>query len=151
MKLIFESGNLSKMVRSKLNSFKAKHQVRLKNGRFAPRSLWPKSHASTPKVKQGYHYLDRIALVQLAKANPLSGEHITPKPAAIEKNPLVTFDYPKSDAPWQIWQRCVRLISADATHYTGLEQTSKGWKYKKFLASEARHFKVVSFNSMAMS
>lgn len=184
--IFFTSKDLTPVARSKMNSFKAKHQARLTNGRFvspfeslgdqfdryARRSVKP----YTPKRKstginlsihckrcgkdpydcmcdldpaskaKENELMNKYARL-MAKANPL----VPPKPAAIEKNPLVTFDYPKSDAPWQIWHRCVRLISADATHYTGLEQTPKGWKYKKFLTSKARHLKVVSFNTMAMS
>ena len=153
--IFFTSKDLAPVARSKMNSFKAKHQTRLKNGRFTPHEFNRKSPAAEQWLQLGKPTPDSLRRLkslsdQFARRS-VKHSTPTPKPAAIEKNPLVTFDYPKSDAPWQIWQRCVRLISADATHYTGLEQTSKGWKYKKFLASKARHFKVVSFNSMAMS
>ena len=74
-----------------------------------------------------------------------------PKPAAVENNPLVTFFYPMSDQPWNPKKRTVRLISSTATHFTGLEQTDKGWKFKKFLQPKAQQFHVVSFNPKSMS
>jgi hypothetical protein len=74
-----------------------------------------------------------------------------PKPATVENNPLVAFDYPRSDAPWIIKPRIVRLISATPTHITGLESQPSGWKYKKFLATKAKSFKIMSFNPQAMS
>ena len=74
-----------------------------------------------------------------------------PKPATVENNPLVTFSYPKSDEPWNFRQRTVRLISSNGVHFTGLEKTEQGWKFKKFLARKARQFTVASFNPKSMS
>jgi hypothetical protein len=74
-----------------------------------------------------------------------------PKPAALEKNPLVAFDYPRSDAPWISKTRIVRLISTTATHITGLEQVGDSWKFKKFLKPKAKSMQVLSFNPGAMS
>lgn len=74
-----------------------------------------------------------------------------PKPATVENNPLVAFDYPRSDAPWIVKPRIVRLISTTATHITGLEQVGQGWKYKKFLKPKAKSFQILSFNPQAMA
>ena len=74
-----------------------------------------------------------------------------PKVNAIEKNPLVTFDYPRSDSPWEIKPRLVRLISVSSTHITGLERVGDKWKYKKFLAPKAKAFRILSFNLQSMA
>jgi len=75
----------------------------------------------------------------------------SPKANAIEKNPLVVFDYPRSEAPWEIKPRLVRLISVSSTHITGMERVGDKWKYKKFLAPKAKAFKILSFNPQAMA
>ena len=74
-----------------------------------------------------------------------------PKESDLKNSPVVSFSYPRSNAPWNLKDRTVRLISANATHITGLEQTNGGWKYKKFCANKMRHFNIVSFNEKAMS
>lgn len=75
-----------------------------------------------------------------------------PTARAVEKNPLATFFYPMSSQPWNSLHRTVRLISSNATHFTGLEKQDNGrWKYKKFLQAKASEFHVQSFNPKAMS
>jgi hypothetical protein len=74
-----------------------------------------------------------------------------PKPSDVEKNPLVTFWYPMSTQPWNSQLRKVRLISSTTAHFTGLENTDNGWKFKKFLQSKAKEFRIASFNPASMS
>lgn len=106
-----------------------------------------------------FHSLVNAKLSIKAKLQPRCkdgcGRFAKPAPApkinAIEKNPLVTFDYPRSDSPWEIKPRLVRLISVSSTHITGLERVGDKWKYKKFLAPKAKAFKILSFNPQAMA
>ena len=73
---------------------------------------------------------------------------------AIERSPLVTFDYPSSITGELVF-RVVSLISATGSYITGLERTVKNehprYQFKKFCQSRIRQFKVVSFNPAAMS
>jgi len=73
------------------------------------------------------------------------------KLSSVENNPLVTFEYPRSDAPGEIQPRLVRLISVTSTHITGLERVNDQWKYKKFLVPKTRGLRILSFNAQAMS
>jgi hypothetical protein len=79
-----------------------------------------------------------------------------PKPAAIEKNPLVSFRYPKSNASWQLPLRTVRLISANGKYFWGLEITHNPetgklvHKPKRFLRVKATEFHFLEFNTEAM-
>jgi hypothetical protein len=108
---------------------------------YAFNGLTPKSRAKLNSLKAQTQ--PRLRNGRFAK--PL------PKPAAVENNPLVEFFYPMSDQPWNSKKRLVRLISSTATHFTGLEKTESGWKFKKFLQPKAQQFHVVSFNPKSMS
>ena len=72
-----------------------------------------------------------------------------------QNHPLVSFYYPMRETPWNSKLRQVRLISATATHLTGLEVTKVGSKYKyqfkKFLQPKVSEFKVQEFNPASMS
>lgn len=129
MIIVYASSNgLTPKLRAKLNSIKAQRQPRLKNGQFM-RVL------TTPSA------INQVVI------KPKS----LPKPAAIEKNPLVEFFYPMSSNPGNSMKRTVRLISSNAICFTGLEKTDAGWKFKKFLQPKAQQFRVVSFNPKSMS
>ena len=76
-----------------------------------------------------------------------------PKPSAVEKNPLVSFAYYNNDFSYGKLHY-VRLISADDNYYTGLDlidMNAKKWQYKKFLVKRAKGFRIMEFNSKAMS
>ena len=68
--------------------------------------------------------------------------------------PLVEFDYPISDQPWQLKQRTVRLIGANGKYLVGLDFTYREgkdhWQFKKFLQTKVQHFRVVEFNPSAV-
>jgi hypothetical protein len=75
----------------------------------------------------------------------------TPKPAAIEKNPMAYFDYPSSIDGY-VRHRVVRVISATFQYLTGLEllpNTDK-WQFKKYFQSKIKNLQL-SFNEGAMS
>ena len=75
--------------------------------------------------------------------------------AAVEKNPLVSFRYPKSKEPWNPTSRKVRLISANPKHLVGLEIIKVGdrtkYQYKKFSQDKVALFKLEEFNPESMS
>ena len=68
----------------------------------------------------------------------------------IENNPLVQFEYPKSDMPWVRETRQVRLIGANARYFVGLEVSDKN-RFKKFLRNRASGFQFLSFNQDAIA
>jgi hypothetical protein len=76
-----------------------------------------------------------------------------PKPKAIENNPLIRFGYPSDH--WQ-GERLVRLISANAKYFWGLEirknpDTGK-LKYmpKRFTRAKSFNLQLVEFNTPSM-
>ena len=105
------------------------------------------------KVARNLANKKKLRAKALAQPRRLDGRFAkpAPKPQSVENNPLVAFDYPRSDAPWISKSRVVRLISATPTHITGLESLPSGWKFKKFLTTKAKSFKIMSFNPQAMS
>ncbi len=72
------------------------------------------------------------------------------KVAAVEKNPLVSFFYPKHNDNGVSLERKVRLISSNGKYIIGLEVTDKN-RFKKFLATKAKHLKLVEFNVQALT
>ena len=78
------------------------------------------------------------------------------KKAAIQKNPLVEFDYPSSKSPvGERTHRFVRLISATPRYITGLEiiptEAGQTYHFKKFTKEKMRHVQVLEFNPGSMS
>lgn len=69
--------------------------------------------------------------------------------AAVEKNPLVTFNYPIGKEPWNQKTRTVRVISATPKYIVGLEVTDKN-RFKKFLASKASSLKLTEYSTGSM-
>lgn len=108
---------------------------------YASNGLTPKSRAKMNSLK---------AQIQPRRKDGRFAKSL-PKPADVEKNPLVKFFYPVRRQPWNSMKRTVRLISSNGVHFTGLEKTEQGWKFKKFLARKARKFTVASFNPKSMS
>ena len=67
----------------------------------------------------------------------------------VEKNPLIQFNYPKSQNPYTYARRVVRLIASNAKYYMGLEVTDKN-RFKKFLRSKAFCTSILEFNPKAL-
>jgi len=108
----------------------------------------------TAKAIRNVNVRERMRIKAKRQPRRKDGRFAKPLPnltTVAKTNPLVAFDYPRSDAPWIIKPRIVRLISTTATHITGLEQVGQGWKYKKFLKPKAKSFQILSFNPQAMA
>jgi hypothetical protein len=75
----------------------------------------------------------------------------TPKPAAIEKNPMAYFWYPASKGGFNRF-RTVRVVSSDAKYLTGLELSpeTERWQFKKYFQSQIKDLRM-TFNEGAMS
>jgi hypothetical protein len=69
----------------------------------------------------------------------------------VEKAPLVTFSYPRSQTPWVKSKRAVRLIAANDRYMVGIEILENNrFHFKKFLRSKMEMVSLVEFNPTAI-
>ena len=105
---------------------------------YSTKALSPKAVEKLVGVKTLLHTKNSIKARNQPRHKDGRFAKPLPKPATVKNNPLVEFFYPMSDNPFMDKSRTVRLISANSTHFTGLEQQDNWkWQYKKFLRSRA--------------
>jgi hypothetical protein len=112
-------------------------------------TYWRRRHITVNHEKKMKVVLDGVSKHPAKQI----ADHIVPsvkKQHPVEKNPLVSFYYPKSGgSSWNKTYRLVRLIAADAKYYIGLEVNDKN-RFKKFLRSKVSQFTFVEFNPSAI-